>query len=386
MELYVHIPFCVRKCRYCDFASFASGRDTMEEYVSLLLKEAEYRSIQLNRPAINTVYIGGGTPSVLPPDLMDRLLSGLFQFFEISPDAEISVEANPGTVTPEWLDVCVAHGINRFSIGMQASQDHILAMLGRIHRFEQVRDTVALLQSRGIHNYSLDLMFGLPGQRLDDWMESVKSALSLHPVHLSCYGLIPEEDTPLKADLDAGKLTLPDPELERDMYYAMRDLLLENGYRQYEISNFARPGYECRHNIGYWTQVPYLGLGLSAASMLNVHRDTCGIEYDRITNPSAYTEYKTKVCLFKNKLWSDDAEHISFIDARFETVMLGLRLTEGISESEFSSLHGCTMESLWPDILSSLVSRGLMMKSGDRWKLTDLGMDLQNSVLIEFME
>lgn len=385
MELYVHIPFCVRKCRYCDFSSFASGRTTMDEYVSLLLLEAEYRSTQLNHPEISTVYIGGGTPSVLHPDLMDRLLSGLFQFFDVSPEAEISVEANPGTVTHEWLEVCLSHGVNRFSIGMQAAQDNILTMLGRIHKFEQVRDTVALLQSRGIHNYSLDLMFGLPGQSMDDWMESVRSAISLYPVHLSCYGLIPEDGTPLKADLDAGKLKLPEPETERDMYYAMRELLSENGYRQYEISNFAKPGYECRHNVGYWTQVPYLGLGLSAASMLNVNRDINGTEYDRCTNPSVYTEYKTKVYSPTNKLWSDDMEHITFEDARFETVMLGLRLTEGISETEFRSLHGCTMESIWPDVLTSLVSQGLVIKSGDRWKLTDLGMDLQNSVLIEFM-
>lgn len=382
MELYVHIPFCVRKCRYCDFASFASGRSQMEEYVSLLLKEAELASDEYGHPEISTVYIGGGTPSILPPDLTDRLLSGLFSVFSVTKDAEISVEANPGTVTDPWLDACLSHGINRFSLGMQAAQDRLLEMLGRIHRMDDVIRSVSLLRSHGVSNFNLDLMFGLPGQSLHDWLETVTAALSLEPSHLSCYGLIPEENTPLKADLDHGRLVLPEPETERTMYYEMRDLLRRNGFRQYEISNFARPGFECRHNIGYWTQVPYIGLGLSAASMANL-RQSDGVEYDRVTNTAEYAKYKTEVCFGNYRLRS--GEHINTAEARFETVMLGLRLTDGISNEFFRELHGCTMESVWPEVLRSMTDRGLMIRDGNRWKLTELGMDLQNTVLVEFM-
>lgn len=382
MELYVHLPFCVRKCRYCDFTSFASGRERMEEYVSLLLREAELTREENGDPEITTVYIGGGTPSVLYPDLTDRLLTGLFKCFRLQKDPEISVEMNPGTVTPEWLDTCLSHGVNRFSVGMQAAQEPLLSMLGRIHGPADVENTVKLLQSRSVNNYSLDLMFGLPGQTPEDWIETVRTAVGYGPTHLSCYGLIPEEGTPLKADLDKGILSLPEPETERAMYYRAREILEHNGYHQYEISNFAKDGYECLHNIGYWTQIPYIGLGLSASSMVGLDRND-GIQYDRITNTCDFDEYKTEVCLHKNKLRS--VEHISKEESRFETVMLGLRMTSGIPEPYFRSLHGSTMESVWPDVLRDMVSRRMMIRDGENWKLTEQGMDLQNSVLIEFM-
>lgn len=382
MELYVHIPFCAKKCRYCDFASFVSSNEQMQEYVDLLLKEAEFCCSAYGHPEIDTVYIGGGTPSLLPAGLTEHLLSGLFKCFHINNNAEISIEANPGTVSGEWLNVCKQNGVNRFSLGMQAAQNSLLKILGRIHNFDDVKKTVSLLRSNDIRNYNLDLMFGLPGQSAEDWKETVNAALCLEPAHISCYGLIPEENTPMKADLDSGVLSLPEPETERRMYYDAREFLHCNGFRQYEISNFARPGYECRHNIGYWKQVPYIGLGLSAASMVNpVH--THGFEYDRYTNPSDFQNYKTEVCLNHNRLRS--AEHISSEESRFETVMLGLRMNEGIQENEFIRLHGCTMESIWLDTLKKMVERKLMVKENGSWKLTELGMDLQNTVLIEFM-
>ena len=383
MELYVHIPFCVRKCRYCDFVSFPAERSAMEDYVKKLLLEAEKSNQENNTPEIETVFIGGGTPSLLPDDLTDKLWEGLHRIFKIRRDAEITVEANPGTVREGWLDLCLSKGVNRFSIGMQAAEDHVLETLGRIHRLDAVENTVSLLQTKKVHNYNLDLMFGIPGQTKQDWQETLDTALALKPSHLSCYGLIPEEGTPLKMDLDQGRLILPEPEEEREMYYLTKDILSSNGYRQYEISNFSKPGMECRHNIGYWTMKPYIGLGLAAASMSEIEKTSDGICYRRKTNPSTFSEYAEYV---SNGSIQPEYEQISPAEARFETVMLGLRMTSGICDEAFKSLHGITLSDAYPQVLGDLMQRNLIYTENGFWKLTDVGMDLQNTVLVEFMQ
>ncbi len=383
MELYVHIPFCIQKCRYCDFASWPDTGDRMASYVDLVLKEAEEQKKWMEGPA-ETVYFGGGTPSLLSPSLFRRLCGGLRDILGFAPEAEITSEANPGTVRGAWLDAALEAGVNRLSLGVQAAQDRLLVLLGRIHRSQEAVRTVAMARKAGITNLSLDLMFGLPEQTEADWKETLAFALDLNPEHISAYGLIPEEGTPLEADLRSGKLQLPSPETERRMYDTLKSTLRGSGYEPYEVSNFARPGYRCRHNLGYWKQVPYLGLGVSAASMAGMKKENPGISYLRFTNPRDYESYRNAV---ENPTgYERETVPVSAAEARFETMMLGLRLYEGVDERAFFRMHGLTPEDWRGNILRSLQSRGLLEHKEGRWYLTDRGMDIQNPVLVELMD
>lgn len=370
MELYVHLPFCKQKCCYCDFPSWAGREAIMPRYVDALLQEAE----RYGHMTIETVYIGGGTPSILPAPLMRKLLAGLRARFDIPKGIEWSCEANPGTLTEAWLQEAASGGVNRLSLGMQAYQPALLKTLGRIHDFAAVETSVKLARSAGIRNLNLDLMFGLPGQTRDMWRETLERALSLTPEHLSCYGLIPEEGTALKDDLDAGRLALPDEEDERRMYDDTLTLLAENGFVQYEISNFARPGYACQHNLGYWRQVPYIGLGASAASCLPSE----GCAYERLANPAKIEDYLNGL--------PPTRERVSPVEARFETLMLGLRTTEGVSEARFERMHGVSLESCYGDRLCALQQRGLIAWRDGWCRLTRRGMDVQNAILVELMD
>lgn len=347
----------------------------MPEYVDALLTEAA----TYGRVPIETVYIGGGTPSLLPPMLMSRLLAGLRVRFDIPEDVEWSCEANPGTLTEAWLEAAVRGGVNRLSLGMQASQPEMLHVLGRIHDFEQVVDSVNMARRAGIGNLNLDLMFGLPGQTTAMWAETLERALLLEPEHLSCYGLIPEDGTPLKTDLDAGRLTLPDEETERRMYDDAMRLLAGHGYEQYEISNFARRGYACRHNLGYWRQIPYIGLGASAASCLPAEEG-----YDRVSNPSALRAYLDMVERGDTSMRT--VERISPAETRFETMMLGLRTTKGVSESGFLAMHGLTLQACYGERLRELERRDLICWQDGWCRLTRSGMDVQNAILVELMD
>lgn len=377
MQLYIHIPYCKQKCRYCDFASYVNQEGTMEAYVDALLAEAD--AALPSDTLIDTIFIGGGTPSILPAHLLDKLLKGIRTQADVSSTAEITCEANPGTLTDDWLAIAAANDVNRISMGMQAPQPELLSRLGRIHKPQDVIASVALVRKHGIQNLNLDLMFGLPGQTPQMWQGSLNAALSLSPEHLSCYGLIPEDGTPLKHDLDAGRLFLPDEEDERRMYDDTLCILAQHGYKQYEISNFALPGYECRHNIGYWTQVPYVGLGASAASML---MDGAGER--RTTNPPEIHSYLHMV---QHQDWNmRTLDLVKPEDARFETLMLGLRMNDGVSESDFLSRHGITLEDYRGSRLQDLASRGLLLKDKGRWQLTRKGMDVQNAILVELMD
>ena len=379
MELYIHIPYCRQKCRYCDFASYAGQEVTMNAYVDALLREADAMAPYAGNAPIQTVFIGGGTPSTLPAALLNKLLKGLHERFNIPPGIEFTSEANPGTLNAEWLEAAVAAGMNRLSMGMQAAQPELLRTLGRIHRYEDVVESVQLSRSMGIHNLSVDLMFGLPGQTPEMWQESLAAALSLNVEHISCYGLIPEDGTPLKHDLDTGRLTLPDEADERRMYDDTLHILAQHGYKQYEISNFAKPGRECRHNIGYWTRVPYIGLGASAASFLQTKSG--GL---RLTNPASIRDY---IAMAEENAWRR-RERTSLLpeDARFESLMLGLRMTSGIGEADFTAMHGVTLDDYCGDILRQQEARGLLLHQDGRWALTRRGMDVQNAILVEIME
>lgn len=379
MELYIHIPYCRQKCRYCDFASWAGQESTMSAYVDALLREADAMAPNAQGKAIQTVFIGGGTPSTLPAELLRKLLTGLHERFNLPDGIEFTSEANPGTLTPEWLEAAISGGVNRISMGMQALQPELLKTLGRIHTHADVVESVNLARHMGLNNISVDLMFGLPGQTPDMWHESLNAALALNVEHLSCYGLIPEDGTPLKRDLDTGRLALPDEADERQMYDDALHMLSQQGYRQYEISNFAKPGRECLHNIGYWTRVPYIGLGASAASFLPTKSG--GL---RLTNPSGIREY---IAMADEQAWRR-RERVSLLpeDARFESLMLGLRMTRGVSEADFTAMHGVTLEAYCGAILRQQEERGLLRHQDGRWALTRRGMDVQNAILVEIME
>jgi len=379
MELYVHLPYCRQKCRYCDFASYPCRESTMPAYVDALLAEADALKPRAEGASLSTLFLGGGTPSLLPPGLLERLLNGLAARFPRDADAEFTSEANPGTLTREWLEAARAGGVNRLSLGMQAYQPELLRTLGRIHSHDQVIESVQAARQTGFRNINLDLMFGLPGQTRAQWLETLQQALALEPEHLSCYGLIPEDGTPLFRDLESGRLTLPDEGEERRMYDDALELLARRGYVQYEISNFALPGRECRHNIGYWEQAPYIGLGASAASMLPDGRGEV-----RMTNPALIDDY---LLMVQEGRWSmRENTLVTPEDARFETLMLGLRMTRGVSESAFSARHGATLESCYGERLRSLAARGLMEYAGGFWRLTRRGMDVQNAILVELMD
>ena len=382
MELYVHVPFCKRKCRYCDFASWAEREDWIPAYVDAVLTEAHSAHDALGTQSMETAFLGGGTPSLLPPEALTRLLQGVFSLFPLEADAEFTSECNPGTLTAAWLEAAQAAGVNRLSMGMQAGQPHLLHMLGRIHTFTDVEVSVKLARAAGIRNLNLDLMFGLPGQTLNDWAETLDMALSLHPEHLSCYGLIPEAGTQLGDAILAGEVPLPAEDAERAMYDMTLTRLAAAGFEQYEISNFAKPGCACRHNLGYWRQTPYLGLGPAAASMLpsRTPEEFC-LRRTNVRDLAAYLRQGQQ-----GRFQPAEEESVSPAEARFETMMLGLRTTKGVNEAAFTAMHGVALSDVYGTKLAELETQGLLCHTGGWWRLTRRGMDVQNGVLVELME
>ena len=383
MELYIHFPFCRQKCRYCDFVSFVGMEDSMEAYITALLREAELHSGDVSEN-IDTVYFGGGTPSLVPSGLLRRLVRGLSERLPLEQVREWTSEANPGTLTQEWTDTARSCGINRLSLGMQAYQPRLLAVLGRIHRFEEVQKSFEAARKAGFQNLSLDLIFGIPLQTFCDWSETLTAAFSLSPDHLSAYGLIPEENTLLWEDLQDGRLSLPEAEEERAMYSELLSRTRRHGFQQYEISNFAKPGFECVHNIGYWDQIPYLGLGVSASSMVQVSRGETGMRYLRRTNTDRLDQYlkgaESGRPVYRELEWIEAEE------SRFETMMVGLRMNRGVSEKDFYLRHGVSLRSCYGDRLELLRQQGFLIRESGSWKLTRKGMDLQNTVLVSLMD
>ena len=366
--LYLHVPFCKSKCAYCDFPSFAGCEKEMPRVIDRMCAELFDCRDAFPDTLVETMYIGGGTPSLLPPKLMDHLLKTARDAFPFAPKAEISCEMNPGTVTPEFLSVCVENGVNRVSLGAQSSLDHLLSSIGRIHTFRQVRETADLLRSFGLTNFNLDMMLGLPGQRIEDVQRTLDDFLALSPTHLSCYALIVEEGTLMEKKVDTGEWTLPDEDTERDMYELARETLEKNGYRQYEISNFAKDGFVCRHNRDCWLRHEYLGVGAAACGFIgNV----------RTRNPGTIPGY----------LRGDPQEQtvLTEEDARFESVMLGLRLTEGLSESVFQKAHGMGFREAFGEKLDTPLNDGRLLFENGVLRLTRYGMDVMNSVLVELM-
>lgn len=371
--LYVHIPFCIQKCQYCDFLSFPTSVEVKTKYVEALQKEiVAWASYDTSPITLSSIFFGGGTPSLLTEEQIKNIMETIRAHYIIEPDAEITIEVNPGTVTLEKAMAWKEQGFNRVSMGVQAMQNELLRKLGRIHGVQEVLESHTLLKEAGFTNISFDLMMGLPGQTLAMWEDTLKQALALKPKHLSCYSLIIEEGTPFYEAQDT--LALPDEDTERDMYHLTKELLSEQGFRRYEISNFSQPGFESRHNIGYWRRKPYIGAGLGASSLL--------VEEVRVQNTGNIEEYLSKK--FPN-LWQDRQE-LSIEDQMAEFMFLGLRCSCGVNAETFEHQFGRSLQEVFGKAVQRHIANGLLQVTKGCISLTDKGFDLANQVFMDFLE
>ena len=381
MELYIHIPFCVKKCDYCDFLSFAADEQTQKSYVAALQKELAFYGAKYKDRRITTIFIGGGTPSWLKEDYMQAIMETVYHYFSVEQDAEITIECNPGTITEHKFEVYRRIGINRLSIGLQSVHNEELKILGRIHTFEQFLKTYDMARKHGFSNINIDLMSSLPGQTPEIFCDSLYQVLKLKPEHISVYSLIIEKGTPFyelyrfdAVRQAAGMQTesLPTEEEEYQTTKMTQHILKEAGYHWYEISNFAKPGYECRHNIGYWKRVDYLGVGLGASSLIdNVRYSNTRDLYTYLSVP-ADSLHETAAQITRNEQME-------------EFMFLGLRMRDGFYWDEFTQAFGIPIEAVYGDALNHLQQEELLLKREGRIYLTDKGMDLNNYVVAQFM-
>ena len=452
VSLYLHLPFCVRKCRYCDFLSgpydaavrrrylraleteirlsaetFGNGNFSLESFgngsfslesfgngsfslesFGFLKRGADFAGNGNERLSADTVFLGGGTPSLLDADELAHLMAVLSESFRILPGAEITMECNPGTVGREKLLAFREAGINRLSIGVQSFRDEELKLLGRIHTAEEARQCVLDARWAGFDNISLDLISALPGQNIDQWMESLREATALAPEHISAYSLILEDGTPLKEAALEGKLPrLPDEDEDRKMYHETRSFLAEHGYRRYEISNYAKKGFESRHNSGYWTGHPYLGFGIGAASFY------AGCRWSHTGSMTSYLQALESAGASAGALTKSDGESLSSAekatgrrgqepaevlesiyeekeilsekDRMAEFMFLGLRRMQGVSEAEFLRRFGRTMEEVYGSVLKRYQELHMLQREGGRIFLTERGIDVSNAVMADFL-
>ncbi|MTI84766.1 MAG: radical SAM family heme chaperone HemW [Firmicutes bacterium] len=374
--LYVHVPFCVKKCNYCDFISYPYHEKKVESYLAGLEQEMKLYSqspIFQNRK-ISTVYIGGGTPTCLAAASLGKIIHDSFKYFNVSIGAEVTMEANPGTVSPHLLASVQAAGVNRLSLGVQSCREDELRLLGRIHSFRQAKETFLMAREAGLHNIGVDLISGLPGQSTLDWMETLKNIIALEPDHVSAYGLQLEAGTPLYEDVQSGSLAPCSEEEELKMFLQTGDFLTNYGLDHYEISNFATPGRQCRHNLMYWHNQEYLGIGPAAHSFIN------GCRYANEVQISAYKDALDAECLpVANQ------EKIDTVTEMAETVFLGLRLLKGLSLDCFKRRFGCAIDEVYPGPLQKLTDMGLVESAGGYLRLTRRGLPVANRVFIEFL-
>ncbi len=372
--LYIHVPFCSSKCNYCDFNSYAGRLDVAESYFDALKKEIElyYNTMRYN--LIDTIFIGGGTPSCVNQKYINEILNLCKIKFNISEVCEISIESNPGTLDIEKLNTYRRSGINRISIGLQAYQSKLLKYLGRRHSKEDFIASVELAKKAGFININADVTFGIPGQTMEDWAETLKVLVDLGITHISAYSLKIEEGTRFGDMLENGELTQVEDELDRNMYHYAIDYLKENGFMQYELSNFSKAGYECKHNLTYWKCVDYLGLGAGAHSLL---------EGERFSNKYTIEKYITTI--EKGLKPIEERYLMEFTDRVSEYMFLGLRLNQGVNNSEFNKLFGQDMFNVYEESLKELQQKKLIEICGERVSLTRLGLDLANQVFIKFV-
>ena len=373
LELYIHIPFCVKKCDYCDFLSGPAGKERQREYFQAL--EREIAAVpDFSDREITTVFIGGGTPSVPDPSLVGEMLDQIRNKFFVAPDAEITIEANPGTLYKEKLQIYLEHGINRLSLGLQSPQNRELKILGRIHTWEEFQESFFMARDAGFSNINIDLMSAIPEQTYADWEKNLRTVAGLSPEHISAYSLIIEEGTPFYESYRAGKLELVSEEMDREMYHWTVDTLAEWGYGQYEISNFAKVGRQSRHNRIYWQAEEYLGMGLGAHSYMD------GKRFHNSYDLQKYISAKGDTSLLR-----EDTELITETDALAEFMFLGLRLTEGVSFVRFRQRFGKEMDTVYGKELQELAELGLLLRDESGVRLSRRGIDVSNAVFERFL-
>jgi oxygen-independent coproporphyrinogen-3 oxidase len=374
-SLYIHVPFCLRKCLYCDFTSYPyNGRDA-RRYLAGLRGEIGLRTGGRRAGRVlATIFIGGGTPTCLSSGAIMEIISIIKEHFILSPGVEFTIEANPGTVDRDKLNLLRRAGVNRLSLGAQACSGKTLRTLGRIHTHEQTIEAVRRAREAGFDNINLDLIFGVPGQTPREWRDCLEQIAALRPDHVAAYGLQLEEGTPLKAMIDGGQLVPCDEDIELEMYRDAVKILTGAGLYRYEISNFARPGRECRHNLVYWHNCEYLGVGPAAHSY---------IKRERSANEQKLDKYMEKLAAGKLPVaWSEPVTPENEI---FETVFLGLRLAAGLNMEHFRRRFGCSLEDVYPGVAERLVEKGMLEQAGKRLRLTRRGLELANQVMAEFV-
>jgi oxygen-independent coproporphyrinogen-3 oxidase len=374
LSLYIHIPFCKSKCFYCDFNSFVCRDDIIPAYFNALKKEISLYGDILGNYRINTVFIGGGTPSYVSAHNIYEIMQMVNQLYYIDEKAEITLEANPGTLSHEKLVAYKMLGINRLSIGLQAIQNSLLKELGRIHTVEEFADNYNLCRKIGFTNVNIDLIFGIPGQSIDDWIGTINYIRELKPSHISAYSLKIEEGTVLGDRFQKGDLELVDDTDDRLMYKIAVENLKEEGYRHYEISNFAKKGFECRHNLVYWKEHEYVGIGAGAHSFINS---------ERYNNACDLKEYIKSLGM--DKLPKENMELISERDKMCEFMMLGLRLIEGVDTKEFRDRFGEDVFKVFETEIFNITNKGLAVLKDNFLKLTPLGLDIANQAFMEFV-
>ena len=376
--IYVHIPFCKQKCKYCDFISFSGMKEIMDNYFDCLYQEITEKSLSKQETPIevDTIYIGGGTPSIVQVEYIEKILSKIYENFKVSKNAEITIEVNPGTVDEESLNKYLKMRINRLSIGLQSTNDKLLNMLGRIHTYKEFEKVYDSARNVGFKNINVDLMIGLPNQTIEDVEDSLEKIINKSPEHISVYSLIVEENTKMFDLIDQGVLELPDENLEREMYWKVKNLLEEHEYIHYEISNFAKKNYESKHNMNCWDQHYYLGFGVAAHSYFN------GIRYSNIDNIKQYIEnYENGNSVF-NVIFHENQTKEQMMK---EYMLLGLRKIQGIEISKFKNKFIDNPLYVYRNELNKLFSEKLVEISENNIKLTDKGLDLANVVWMEFV-
>ncbi|TCK98403.1 anaerobic coproporphyrinogen III oxidase [Natranaerovirga hydrolytica] len=374
LSLYIHLPFCKRKCYYCDFLSFEANPAKQEDYIKALIKEIKAYTDVLENYHIESIFMGGGTPSILSSANIEKIWHSINEKCHLSQTIESTIEINPGTVDKKKLQTYQDNGINRLSIGLQSTEDDLLKKIGRVHSYNEFLQTYWLARQMGFKNINIDLIFGLPNQSLRNWKDTLEKVVKLQPDHISAYSLIIEKDTPFYNLYQKGEVKDIEESLEREMYYVAQKTLKDAGYKQYETSNFAKEGFECYHNKAYWTDKEYLGLGLGASSYMN------GV---RQKNTESLTHYINQSFDLNEII---ETKHIITKKEHMEEYMfLGLRLIKGVSKKEFETTFNVSIEAIYGDVLNNLEKEQFIRHDKDQVCLTQKGIDLSNYVLSEFL-
>lgn len=392
LSIYIHIPFCQKKCVYCDFLSFAGCTYAKQlQYIDALVQEIKLYKPFADRYKVRTIFIGGGTPSLLDEVFIGNIISTIRNIFEVDRFAEITIEANPGTVKYTNLLAYQTHGINRLSIGLQTTDDEGLKRLGRIHNFDQFVATFKSARRAGFRNINIDIMSGIPGQTEHSFVESLMKVMEFEPEHISVYSLQVEEGTPLYED-EYLRGMIPDEDVDRRMYAMTKKVLAVNGYERYEFSNYAKPKYQCRHNIVYWTGGEYVGFGIGAASYFKGQRFNNTKDIDKYIN--IFQENQSEIAAGQDrftvfdKVTAELRENIEtlYIDSRMEEFMfLGLRMIKGVSRAEFKARFSKDIYEIYGPVINKYCNEGFMISDGDNIRLSDRGIDVSNIILSDFI-